>query len=82
MKDYYEVLGLSPHASEKDIKERFRFLSNAYHPDKFATSSHSDIAQAEELFKLKSEAYQVLSVKESRKSYDKKWKKKWKKKFR
>ncbi len=82
MKDYYEILGLSPHASEKDVKDRYRLLSNTYHPDKFATSSSSDRAHAEEIFKLKSEAYRVLSVKESRSSYDKKWKKKWKKKFR
>ncbi len=73
MKDYYEVLGISPHASEKDVKERFRFLSHAYHPDKFVTPSQRE--QAEELFKLKSEAYQVLSVKENRTSYDKKRKK-------
>ena len=70
MKDYYEVLDISPKASEKDIKTRFRFLSHAYHPDKFATSEQKE--QAEEIFKLKSEAYQVLSVKERRTSYDKK----------
>ncbi|MCP4264181.1 MAG: DnaJ domain-containing protein [Candidatus Brocadiaceae bacterium] len=69
MKDYYEVLDISPQASEKDIKKRFRFLSHAYHPDKFATFEQKQ--QAEELFKLKSEAYNVLSVKERRKSYDK-----------
>ncbi len=73
MKDYYEELGISPHASEQDVKERFRFLSHAYHPDKFATDSQRE--PAIEVFKLKSEAYKVLSVKEDRKSYDKKWKK-------
>ncbi len=72
-KDYYEVLGVSPKASQKDVKERFRFLSHAYHPDKFVTPSQRE--QAEELFKIKSEAYQVLSVKESRTLYDKKRKK-------
>ncbi|MCP5005286.1 MAG: DnaJ domain-containing protein [Planctomycetes bacterium] len=74
MKDYYEVLGVSPQATEKDVKERFRFLSHAYHPDKFATSSQRE--QAEELFKLKSEAYNVLSVKEKRNLYDKEYNKK------
>ncbi len=73
MKDYYEVLGISPQATKEEVKERFRFLSHAYHPDKFATSSQRE--QAEELFKLKSEAYKVLSVKEARTSYDKKRKK-------
>ena len=68
MKDYYEVLGISPQASEDDVKERFRFLSHAFHPDKFATPSQRK--QAEELFKINSEAYQVLSVNERRISYD------------
>jgi formylglycine-generating enzyme required for sulfatase activity len=72
MKDYYEVLGVSPQASAKDVKERFRFLSLAYHPDKFVTSSQRE--QAEELFKIKNEAYQVLSVNERRTLYDKKLK--------
>ncbi len=74
MKDYYEVLGISTQATEKEVRERFRFLSHAYHPDKFATSSQKK--QAEELFKLKSEAYQVLSVKEKRTLYDKNYNKK------
>ncbi len=73
MKDYYEVLGISPQSSEKDVKERFRFLSHAFHPDKFATPSQRK--QAEELFKSKSEAYRVLSAQESRTLYDKKRKK-------
>ncbi len=73
MKDYYEVLGISPHASAKDVKERFRFLSHAYHPDKFASEEHREQGEIE--FKLKSEAYQVLSVKEARTLYDKKRKK-------
>jgi len=72
-KDYYEVLGVSPQASEKDVKERFRFLSHAFHPDKFATPTQRE--HAEELFKIKSEAYQVLSVRESRILFDKKRKK-------
>ncbi len=70
MKDYYKVLGVSPHASKEDVKERFKFLSHAFHPDKFATPSQRK--QAEELLKIKSEAYQILSVKESRTLYDKK----------
>ncbi len=73
MKDYYEVLEISPQASEEDIKERYRFLSHAYHPDKFATFEQK--RQAEEFFKLKSEAYEVLSVKEKRTLYDKNRKK-------
>ncbi len=68
MKDYYEILGISHQATQQEIKERFRFLSHAYHPDKFSSSSQRK--QAEEMFKLKNEAYQVLSVLESRTIYD------------
>ncbi len=70
MRDYYEILDIPPQASENEIKKRFRFLSHAYHPDKFATDEQKN--QAVELFKLKTEAYQVLSVKERRTLYDKK----------
>ncbi len=68
MKDYYEVLEISPQATEKDIKERFLFLSKVYHPDKFATASQKKHAQ--ELFEITNEAYQVLSVMDKRISYD------------
>ena len=33
-KDYYEILGVSKDASEKDIKRAFRKLAVKYHPDK------------------------------------------------
>ena len=33
-RDYYEVLGVSKKASQKDIKKAFRKLAVKYHPDK------------------------------------------------
>ncbi len=71
MKDYYDILGVSPQATQQEIKGRFRHLSHTYHPDKFFSSYKSE--EAEEMFKLKNEAYQVLSSLESRNKYDDEW---------
>lgn len=68
MDNYYKILGVSPKASQDEIKERFRFLANAYHPDKFASPAHK--ADAETEFKKINQAYQTLSVPAKRLEYD------------
>ena len=65
--DYYQILGVSHDADVKSIKSRYRFLCNAFHPDKFSTGQRE---QAEEEFKQLNTAYQVLSVEEKRAAYD------------
>jgi hypothetical protein len=67
-KDYYEVLGVLRDATQRQIKERFRFLSHAYHPDKFPSHAQKYIAEAE--FKRINEAYAVLSDETVRNTYD------------
>jgi molecular chaperone DnaJ len=63
-RDYYEVLGVSRTATEVEIKRAYRDLARKYHPD--VNGSHD----AEERFKEINEAYEVLSSRERRASYD------------
>lgn len=64
-KDYYEILGLSRNADEKEIKRSFRKLAQQYHPDK-----NPGDAEAERRFKEINEAYTVLSDRDKRQKYD------------
>jgi|GEM_PF-1307920 len=64
-KNYYEVLGISPSASTKEIKKAYRKLALKYHPDRNPNNK-----KAEEIFKMISEAYSVLVDEERRKAYD------------
>lgn len=64
-KDYYEILGVSKNADEKEIKSAYRKLAKKYHPD-----LHQGDEAAAEKFKEVSEAYEVLSDKDKRKKYD------------
>ena len=64
-KDYYEILGVSKNADEKEIKSAYRKLAKKYHPD-----LHQGDDAAAEKFKEISEAYEVLSDKSKRKKYD------------
>jgi molecular chaperone DnaJ len=63
-RDYYDILGVSRGASEKDIKSAFRRLARDLHPDV------SDRPDAEERFREAAEAYEVLSKRETRELYD------------
>ena len=64
-KDYYNVLGVSRDADEKEIKRAYRQLALKYHPDK-----NPGDKSAEERFKEINEAYEVLGDPEKRRKYD------------
>ena len=64
-KDFYKILGLSPTASQSEIKGAYRLQAKALHPDK--TKGDSAL---EERFKAVSEAYDILSDGKKRAEYD------------
>lgn len=62
--DYYKILGITPNASDSEIKKAYRALSYKYHPDK-----NPDPSVAEQ-YKMINEAYETLNDSEKRAQYD------------
>lgn len=65
MADFYQVLGVDRTASDDDIKQAYRKLAMKHHPDRNGGSK-----EAEEQFKLVTEAYDVLKDPQKRAAYD------------
>jgi molecular chaperone DnaJ len=64
-KDLYAALGVKRDATTEQIKKTYRKLARKYHPD-----VNPGNKEAEDKFKEISEAYEVLSDSEKRKTYD------------
>ena len=56
--DPYKILGISPNASNDEVKKAYRELSRKYHPDSYVNNPLSDLA--EEKFKEVQEAYKQI----------------------
>ena len=64
--NYYQVLGITPHASEAEIRQAYRDLSKQYHPD----TTQLPLKLAQEKFLDLTTAYEVLINPEQRSFYD------------
>ena len=58
MSDPYEVLGVSPSASDEEIKRAYRELVKKYHPDNYNDNPLADLAEAK--MKEINEAYDTV----------------------
>lgn len=63
--DYYEILGVSRDAEEREIKKAYKRLAMKFHPDR-----NPGNAEAEAKFKEIKEAYEVLTDAQKRAAYD------------
>jgi curved DNA-binding protein CbpA len=66
MKNYYQILGVSPDAEAAVIRAAYKALAQKYHPDKFSGSPAEAQARMSEI----NGAYAVLSDPKNRAEYD------------
>jgi len=64
MRDPYQVLGVSPTASDDEIKKAYRDLARKYHPDNYHDNPLADLAQ--ERMKEINEAYEAVQSQRKR----------------
>lgn len=64
-RDYYEILGVAPNASEADLKQAYRRMAMKHHPDRNPGNKEAELR-----FKEAKEAYEILSDPQKRAAYD------------
>lgn len=69
-KDYYEILGIRPSASQDEIDLAYRGRRSQYHPDRYANADDETLAWATNKMKEVNEAYRVLNEPQARAQFD------------
>ncbi|MGL4601527.1 MAG: molecular chaperone DnaJ, partial [Plesiomonas sp.] len=64
-RDYYEILGVTREADEKEIKKAYKRLAMKYHPDR-----NQGDKESEARFKEIKEAYEILTDDQKKAAYD------------
>lgn len=59
----YRTLGVTPDASDSEVKSAYKRLALRFHPDRYASAGREEQHSAEEQFKKVNEAYQVIKKK-------------------
>lgn len=69
--DFYDVLGVTRHATTADIKAAYYHLAKKYHPDRYHQRDCGDLRnKLEALFALITQAYDTLTQPAERAGYD------------
>lgn len=68
--NHFEMLGLEPIATEKEIRDSYREISKHLHPDRFFNSNNQSLKEmAKRVFKEMVASYMVLKEDQKRKDY-------------
>ncbi|MFQ6069255.1 MAG: DnaJ domain-containing protein [Candidatus Aminicenantales bacterium] len=69
--DYYQLLNVSPTASEEEIKRSYFDLARKYHPDSFGPELTPELkVKVEQVFDHITKAYQTLTDRKKREEYE------------
>ena len=71
--DYYEILGVSPKATPKEVKEAYRDRCLVFRPNRMHGASGPAKEKAEKGLARANHAYQVLKDPRKRQEYDSEW---------
>jgi hypothetical protein len=68
--NYYDVLGVSPNATEREVADAHRHLARQFHPDQHPSASPAERRQFEQAMARINEAYNAIKDPANRRAYD------------